>query len=145
MGGADGFREQGRAGALEHEAGGAGPQGAVDVLVEVEGGDDHDPERVGHAGSGDGPGDFAAVLAGHADVDEADVGPQLAGEADGLGPVGGLGDHIDAGLVFEDEAQPAADHGLVVGEQDPDAHAFLLAGNGSVAATTQPASGPGPA
>jgi hypothetical protein len=49
---------QGRAGALEHEAEGAGPQGAVGVLVEVEGGHVHDAERVGQAGSGDGPGGF---------------------------------------------------------------------------------------
>jgi hypothetical protein len=145
VGGADGFREQGRAGAFEHEADGAGPQGAVDVLVEVEGGDDHNPERVWRTGAGESPGDLDAVLAGHADVDKADVGPELAGEADRLGPVGSLGDHFDVGLVLEDQAQAAADQRLVVGEQDPDAHGFLLAGNGSVAATTQPASGPGPA
>jgi hypothetical protein len=130
---------------LEQEPAGAGPQGLVDVLVEVEGGDDHDPERVGRTGVGEGPGDLDAVLARHADVDEADVGPELAGEADRLGPVGSLGDHFDVGLVLEDQAQAAADHRLVVGEQNPDAHAFLLAGSGSVAATTQPPSGPGPA
>jgi hypothetical protein len=90
-------------------------------------------------------GDFDAVPAGHADVDEADVGPELAGEADGLAPVGGLGDHVDAGLGLEDEAQPAADHRLVVGEQDPDAHAPLPAAKGSVAPTAQPPPGRGPA
>jgi len=45
--------------------------------------------------------------------------PPLAGEADGPGAAGGLGNHVDVGLVFEDEARAAADHGVIVGQQDP--------------------------
>ena len=56
----------------------------------------------------------------------------MAGEADALGPVGGLGDHVDAGLVVKDEAQPAADHRLVVGEQDADGHGAFPAVTGPV-------------
>src|SRR4029450_9518741 len=37
---------------LQQEAAGPGPQRGVDVLVEVEGGEDHDLDRVGHAGPG---------------------------------------------------------------------------------------------
>ena len=52
-GGVDGLGEQRRAGVLEQEAPGAGPQRGVDVLVEVEGGDDDDGERVGDVRPGE--------------------------------------------------------------------------------------------
>ena len=47
---------------------------AVDVLVGVEGGDDHDPERVSNTGAGERAGDLDAVHAWHADIDNAHVG-----------------------------------------------------------------------
>ena len=62
--GVHGLGEQGRAGVLEQEAAGAGPQRRVDVLVEVERGDDDDRERVGDAGTGQGPGGLDAVEPG---------------------------------------------------------------------------------
>mgnify|MGYP000904804758 CR=1 FL=1 len=43
-GGVDRLGQQGESGVLEEESAGAGFEGAVDVLVEVEGGDDHDRE-----------------------------------------------------------------------------------------------------
>ena len=83
------------------------------------------------------PGDIDSVEAGHPDVDEADVGAQPPGQRDGLGAVGGLRDHGDVRLVFEDEAKSIADHRLIVGDQHPDGH--RLRGVGSVASTDQPA------
>ena len=55
-GGVDGLGEQRRPGVLEQEAAGAGPQRGVDVLVEVEGGDDDDGERVVDARPGEARG-----------------------------------------------------------------------------------------
>ena len=68
-----------------------------------------------------GPGEQArrleAVEDRHADVEQAHVGPQLAGEGDGGAAVAGLADDIDA-VRLEDEAEPGAHHLLVVGDDD---------------------------
>ena len=136
--------EQRRAGVLEDEADGAAAQRAVDVLVEVERRHHDDPQRVGDVGPGQRPGHLDAVDAGHPDVDQAHVRPQPAGQLDGLDAVDGFADHGDVGLVLQDEAQAAADHGLVVGDQHADGHGRPT-GTGSVADTVQPPPGRGPA
>ena len=83
-------------------------------------------------------------MLGHPDVEQADVGPQLAGERHRLAPVGGLADHLDVGLGVEDHRQPGADELLVVGDEHADGHRAAPA-RGSTASTVQPWSGPGPA
>ena len=57
---------------FEQEAAGPGAQRVVDVLVQVEGGEDEDA-RPARSGSGELPGGFDAVHARHADVHEDDV------------------------------------------------------------------------
>jgi hypothetical protein len=55
--------------------------------------DDHDPHRVGSVGTGQDPGDFEAVAAGHPYVGEYDVGSQQAGPFDRGDAVGCFADH----------------------------------------------------
>ena len=86
----DGLGEQGGPGVLEQEPPGAGLQRPVHVLVEVEGGDDDDRQRVVDVGAGELPGGLDPVHLGHADVEQADVGAQRAGKRDRLTAVGGL-------------------------------------------------------
>ena len=54
-------------------------------------------------------------------------------------PVCCLPHHLEVGLRVEDHHQPGPDQILVVGDHHANAHA------GSIASTTQPPSGPGPA
>ena len=63
-----------------------------------------------------------AVEAGHLDVEQRHVGPVLehGGEYGVAGP--DLGDDLQVGLEPEQGRQGAAHEGLVVGEQQPDAH-----------------------
>ena len=68
-------------------------------------------------------------------------GLQRAGEGDGLSAVGGLAHDLDAGLGVEDHPQAGADDLLVVGDDHADHAPFL----GSVAVTSQPPPGLGPA
>jgi DNA-binding SARP family transcriptional activator len=96
---------------------------AVDVLVGVEGGDDHDPQRVGDARAGERAGDLDAVQARHADVDQAHVRAEPPRQRYGLRAVRGLGCHGDVRLGFQDEPENASDHGLVVGQQYPQCQA----------------------
>ena len=85
-----------------------------------------------------------AVELGHPDVEQAHVGPQLAGQRHGLTAVGRLADHLDVGLGVEDHAQPGPDDLLVVGDEHADGHRGGPL-RGSTAPTVQPRSGPGPA
>ena len=105
-GGVDRLHQQLRTGVLEQEAAGAGLQGAVHVLVEIEGGDDDDRERVFDAGPGELPGRLDPVHLRHADVEQAHVRPQRAREGHRLAPVRGLADDLDAGLRVEDHLSP---------------------------------------
>ncbi|KOT87534.1 hypothetical protein ADK86_35305 [Streptomyces sp. NRRL F-5755] len=87
------FDQQCGAGAFQQEARGAVAQGGVYVVVQVEGGHDHDPGVRGELS-----GDLQAVEAWHADVGEDDVGAQRTGEVDGVEAVRGLCDHRHVGL-----------------------------------------------
>ncbi len=115
-------------------ADGAGQRLGVDVLVDVspgagaqggdhgallgEAGDDQDAGGVGQfpqAAQG-----LDAVHAGHLDVHQDDVGLELLGAGHALGAVAGLADHLDVVLDLQEGAQAAADHLVVVDEEDPD-------------------------
>ena len=117
-----------------------GPDRLEHVLVEVERGEDHDL----HVGQplvvGDAPGGRQPVDAGHADVHQHDVGPQLEGEAHGLVAVGGLADDGDVVLRVEQGPEPAAHQRLVVGDDDGDHDGRT----GRWASDPEPAAGPRP-
>ena len=57
-------------------------------------------------------GGFDAVLAGHADVHENDVGVVLSGEGDRFGAVGGFAEHCHVVGHFDKDSEPAPDQGL---------------------------------
>jgi hypothetical protein len=118
-GGADGSDELLRSGALEQEAARARTQGLVDVLVEVECGEDEHAQRtrpqVQHP-----PGGLEAVDARHADVHEHDIGAISAREFQCGASVFHVGGDLDVALRLEDHAQAAAHERFVVGDQDTD-------------------------
>jgi hypothetical protein len=113
------------------------------VLVEIEGRDDHDGQGVLDAWASELAGGLDAVDARHPDVEEADVGTQLACHGDRLVTVRCLADDLDPGLRVEDHGEPGADQELVVGDHHPDGHRGTC--RGRVASTVQPPSGSGPA
>ena len=125
-------------GVLEQEAGGPVEQGGVDVLVEVEGGDDHDPDGVDDVGAGQQAGGLQPVEHRHADVEQGDVGSQPPAQVDRRAPVGGLAHdrHLVGGL--QDHAEPGPHHLLVVGQHHPDGHPGTT---GRVACTRHPCAG----
>ena len=84
-----GLDEQLRPGVLEQKASGAGPERAVDVLVEVEGRDHHHRHRVRDAPPGEELGHLDAVEPGHPDVDQAHVGAEPTRQLDRSVAVGG--------------------------------------------------------
>ena len=86
----------------------------------------------GHHGAVTGVGDDQAGV-------QADVGAQLERQADCLAPVGGPRDDFDVGLGVEQHRQPGAHDGLVVGDEDPDAHRGVPV-RGRTASTRQPRS-----
>jgi hypothetical protein len=131
-------------GVLEQEAAGSGLERAMDVLVEIEGGDHHHRERVLNLWPSELAGRRDPVQAGHPDVEQAHVGAELTGQLHRFEPVDRLTDHLDTGLRTEDHRQPGADEFLVVRDQHPDRH-LAVPVLGSTARTVQPRSGPGPA
>jgi hypothetical protein len=140
----DGLGEQFGSCVLEQESAGAGLERAVDVLVEVERGDDHHGERIFDSRPGQRAGGLEPVELGHPDVEQAHVGPQHPGQRHRLPTVGRLTHHLDAGLGVQDHAQPGPDQFLVVGDKYADGHRVGRV-RGSTASTTQPWLGPGPA
>jgi hypothetical protein len=105
---------------LQDEPAGPGVQGLEDVLVVVERREDEDPGR--RTAGEDAPGGLEPVEPRHADVHEDDVGSPPGGQRDGLEAVGGLADHLEVRLAGEQQPEPAADHLLVVRQQDADRH-----------------------
>ena len=73
-----------------------------------------------HAGGGpiggDLPGGVDAVELGHAQVEDGDIGLELARQADGGAAVAGLGHHLEAALFLQDAPQSRA-HDLVIAGQ----------------------------
>jgi hypothetical protein len=79
-------------GVFQQEPACPGPEGAEDVLVEMEGGQHDHFGRVGKRG--DLPGGSDAVHAGHAHVHQRHVHAVGADGGDGGGAIGGLGNHV---------------------------------------------------
>ena len=131
-------------GVFEQEAPGACLKGAVHVFVEVEGGDHDDREWVIDVGSGELSGGLDAVDIGHADVEQAYVGTQFAGQGNRFASVGSLPDHLDVGLGVEDHREPGADDVLIISDDHADGH-MAVPFLGSTALTVHPRSRLGPA
>jgi hypothetical protein len=74
------------------------------VLVQVEGGDDHDRHRVIHVGAGQQPGRLDAVQLGDANVEQADVRTELMCQGHRFAPVRRFADDFDVGLSVEDSS-----------------------------------------
>ena len=91
--GVDGGDQLSGLGVLEQEAAGPGAQPGVNVVVEVEGGQDQDLGR--QPGSHDVAGRFDAVAARHPDVHEHDVGAQRGTHGEGGRPVRRLLDLVN--------------------------------------------------
>jgi hypothetical protein len=78
---ADGNSQLLRSDGFQEEAAGTGPHGFVDVLVEVEGGEDEDfGGSVGYRPAGG----LDPVQLGHPNVHQCDVGPQPDGQVNRL-------------------------------------------------------------
>jgi hypothetical protein len=74
-------------------------------------------------------GGCGAVHLGHHQVHQHDVGLELVAELHGLAAVAGFAHQIQVGLDLEDCGQPAADHAVVVDNQDANrgaVHSCLL-------------------
>ena len=83
--------------------------------------------RGGSLGGQDPPGGLEAVDHRHPDVHQHDVGARAAGGLDRLVAVPGLGHHVQVVLGVQDHPKPGADKGLVVGDQDAQAHVVTAA------------------
>jgi len=130
----DGRRDQGVAGrhdphrveellggdVLEQEPAGAGVEGVVDVLVEIERREHQDPRPAVGRRFYDPAGGFDPVEVGHPDVHDHDVGIALAAESHRRGPVDGEPDDVEVVLGGEDRAEGGAHDVLVVGDDDAD-------------------------
>ena len=118
----------------------------VDVLVEVEGGQDEHPAGAATPGPARVGGGVDPVEHGHADVHEHDVGADPAGHLDRLPPVGGLAPDLDVGLGVEDGRRSRPGPRLVVGDDDPDGRrpSYEQPPIGRRTATRKPPSGAGP-
>ena len=129
-------------GVLEQEPAGAGPDGGVHVVVDVEGRQHHHPHTGQVRVGSDPPGGFDAVEHRHADVHQHHIGPLPTGQLDRLLAVGGLTDQLEVGGVVDHASQPGADQRLIIDDTDP--HGHVDAPNGRRAATWKPPIGPGP-
>ena len=106
--------------ALEHVAARAHLQRLIDALaVGIHG--KHD-----HPGLGVAQDDLArridAVHLRHDDVEERDVGTQLARQADRLTAVAGGSDDFEVALRGEEVAYAVGYYSMVVGDEDPEGH-----------------------
>ena len=122
-GGVDGLGEQLGSGVLEQEPAGAGLERAVDVLVEVEGGDDHDGQGVGRRRGRRVRGwpRCRPVRASGCRTGTTS-GRSSRARRDCLAPVGGLRRPPRCRAGRRGSSQPGAHDVLVVGDEHPDAH-----------------------
>jgi signal transduction histidine kinase len=117
--------------------------GRVDVLVEVEGGEDDDPGY--GAGSDDAAGRLDAVEHRHPHVHERDIGRQARDSGDRVLPVGGLPDHLEVRLAVDHHTKPHPHELLVVGKQHADHRARAPTATSMTSHTRHPPPANGPA
>ena len=105
-------------GPLDHVAGGAGAQRFVHhALVLVHGEEQHEELRVPLLQA---QRRLDAVLRGHRDIEQDDVGLQALGQAQRLRAVARLADDLEVGVGQEQGPEAGADHRVVVSDQDAD-------------------------
>ncbi len=111
---ADGGGDVVGVGVLQQKAARPCPQGVVDVLVDIEGGEHQHPgpgqQRVGR----DGAAGLDAAHLRHANIHEHYIGPEALGLFHSLGAVSGLADDLDALVGGEDHLESRAHEVLVV-------------------------------
>jgi hypothetical protein len=98
---------------LQQESAGTGKQAVEDVLVQVEGREQHDPRRLRRQ-RGHPPGGLDPVELGHAHVHRHDIGPELGCFADCGQPVGRLADHLEVRLRADHHSHACPHYRLVV-------------------------------
>jgi len=86
---------------LTRNPGGAGANGLEHVVVELEGGQDHDPDAVHSRVDRDFPRRRKPIEHRHADVHQDDIRRELARHPDRLPAVRGLAHDFDAVLRIE--------------------------------------------
>src|ERR1017187_8627279 len=104
------------------------------VLVEVEGGQDHDPRRT--ASCGDATRRLEAVENWHADIHQDDVRAQCRHRRDPFLTVRSVAHYLDVGFLVEEGAQAGAHQWLIVDQQD--ANHVISGSRGSRAVTLKP-------
>jgi hypothetical protein len=118
---------------FEQRAARSGAERLVDVLVEVEGGEDQNPRPLIDIGD-DPAGGFEPVEVRHADIHEDDIGDVPPGGLDRPAAVTRFADHLDVRLGVEYHPEAGPHQLLVVCYDDADAHG-RFASNGSRART----------
>jgi hypothetical protein len=101
-------------GRLQQEPAGADLQRLEHVVVALEGGEDQHPGLV-PGGCEDPPSGLQAVQSGHLDVHQHHGRTVATDRVDGLLAVLSLGDDLDVGFSLQNQPEPSADQGLVVG------------------------------
>src|ERR1035441_5254171 len=129
------------AGVLEQEAARAGLHRAVNVLIEVEGGQHQDPRPA--AAPDEQRGCLDPVQLGHADVHQDYVGIQPSCLRQRLAAVPGLAGDAEVRLGLQQHPQALADEDLIIDDQDADHGGPSPIG--SRARTAKPPPGCGPA
>ena len=76
--------------------------------------------RTGDGEVGDLRQSFQSRHVGHGEIEEQDVRLELAHQLDGLRAVRGFADDAEARLHLQQLAQPVAEDGMVVGDEDAD-------------------------
>ena len=124
--GVDGGDEVGHAVGLGKDGIGAdgGHEGFAELFA-VHG--KHDDADVGH-GLLELKGDVGAVYGGHGEVEEDQIGGELAGHFEGFRAVEGFAANLDFGGVVEKGADDVADVDVVVGNQDALEHGATIGG-----------------
>ena len=116
---ADGIEQRFCRHILQEEAAGAGGQGVVDVLVEVERGEHDHAWRWVQLGR-DRPRRIDAVEHRHANVHQDHVGPVGGGHGHRVRPVAGGADNRDVVAGVEKRCEAGAHDLLIVGDHHPD-------------------------
>jgi len=126
--GFDGCDELRRHRVLEEEARGAGPEGRVDRLVDVVGGEHQDGDMLqgaipaARARFDDPSSSLHAIHSGHPQVHDNHVGAGAPNAFDSGLPVPHLAHHLDVEIRCQQHPDPRAYQRLVVGEEDSNRH-----------------------
>jgi hypothetical protein len=108
----------GRDPVLRHVPGGPGDACRIDVLTRVGTGDDQHADR--RIGLDDAPGRLEPTDAGHRDVHQHEVGPELARQPDRILAGGGQADDVDPPIGGKDRLEGFGEQAMVIDDQNTD-------------------------